>query len=200
MADIKSTEKRKLEGLLRMRGGYVLHPHFNNRTFAEFFDETVRRNIDDAKYCASGDSKANRMRGFWKEESNHLVGKLLGHLFDFIEAERIEHDPDELAQCRAIAARLQADRDVVDIDVLGELGEGRDFDAVAQAARDAIERKQPASGLDRLHTFMTKYLRMLCAALGVQTDRNMPLNSVMGLYRKSCAHSGRSTPAWRIAS
>ena len=46
MADLSSIERRKLERLLRMGGGYVLD--FSDRTFSEFFEEHTRRDIDAA--------------------------------------------------------------------------------------------------------------------------------------------------------
>ena len=46
MADLSSIERRKLERLLRMSGGYVLD--FTDRTFSEFFEEHTRRDIDAA--------------------------------------------------------------------------------------------------------------------------------------------------------
>ena len=59
MADLSSIERRKLEQLLRMSGGYVLD--FTDRTFSEFFEEHTRRDIDAAVYRERGTSKANRM-------------------------------------------------------------------------------------------------------------------------------------------
>jgi hypothetical protein len=43
MSDLTSTERRKLEQLLGMGSGYVLN--FSNRTFDEFFFESIRRSI-----------------------------------------------------------------------------------------------------------------------------------------------------------
>jgi len=48
MADLSSIERRKLERLFRMGGGYVLD--FSARTFSEFFEEHTRRDIDTAVY------------------------------------------------------------------------------------------------------------------------------------------------------
>ena len=59
MADLSSIERRKLEQLLRMSGGYVLDA--TDRTFSEFFEEHTRRDIDAAVYRERGTSKANRM-------------------------------------------------------------------------------------------------------------------------------------------
>ena len=44
MADLSSIERRKLERLRRMGGGYVLD--FSDRTFSEFFEKHTRRDID----------------------------------------------------------------------------------------------------------------------------------------------------------
>ena len=86
MADLSSIERRKLERLLRMSGGYVLD--FSDRTFSEFFEEHTRRDIDVAVYRERGTSKANRMRGFWTVEGNHLVGKVIQALILYGQAWR----------------------------------------------------------------------------------------------------------------
>lgn len=44
MADLSSIERRKLERLFRMGGGYVLD--FTDRIFSEFFEEHTRRDIE----------------------------------------------------------------------------------------------------------------------------------------------------------
>ena len=56
MSDLTSSEKRKLEQLFSMGGGYVLD--FSNRTFSEFIEESVRRDIYDARYDYGSGSKA----------------------------------------------------------------------------------------------------------------------------------------------
>lgn len=75
MSDLTSIEKIKLEKLLEMNSGYVLD--FSNRTFQEFILENSNIDINDEKYNYHSGSKANRLRGFWKEESNSTVGKLI---------------------------------------------------------------------------------------------------------------------------
>ena len=70
MADLSSIERRKLELLLRMGGGYVLN--FSDRTFSEFFEEHTRHDIDATVYRERGSSKANRLRGFWAVEASAL--------------------------------------------------------------------------------------------------------------------------------
>ena len=43
MADLSSMERRKLERLLHMGGGYVFD--FSDHTFSEFFEEHTRRKV-----------------------------------------------------------------------------------------------------------------------------------------------------------
>jgi hypothetical protein len=74
------TEKKELEHVLGMVGGYVLE--FSNRTFAEFFREVVGVNIDDARYLRASGSKANRMRAFWDVATKEQLQKLLKGLLE----------------------------------------------------------------------------------------------------------------------
>jgi hypothetical protein len=54
-----------------MGSGYLLN--FSDRTFQEFVADSVGRDIYDSRYNYASGSKANRMRGFWKEEGNRTV-------------------------------------------------------------------------------------------------------------------------------
>jgi hypothetical protein len=99
MSDLTFIEKEKLERLLAMGGGYVLG--FTNRTFAEFILEITGRNIENPRYNNASNSKANRLRTFWKIEDNHLVAKLLTALLDYSN----ELGP-HAEECRKIVDRL----------------------------------------------------------------------------------------------
>jgi len=83
MSNLSSIERIKLEKLLDMSGGYVLD--FSNRTFDDFVLENTGLGISETKYIDidASSSKANRLRSFWRQESNHLVGKLLLALLEY---------------------------------------------------------------------------------------------------------------------
>src|SRR5437868_7922275 len=81
MSDLTNAEKRKLEKLLAMDGGYVLN--FSNRTLDQFVLDSIGRSIYDSRYTYGSGSKANQMRGLWKAEANRVVGKLIGDLLDY---------------------------------------------------------------------------------------------------------------------
>lgn len=107
MSSLKPLEKSYFESLLGMGGGYVLE--FTNRTFAEFFRDTVGIDVYSDKYQQYGDSKAKRLRAFWDSESDTLVGKVLAELLDYWAYHNPEPsaaDCSQVDKCRTITARL----------------------------------------------------------------------------------------------
>ena len=189
MSDLTNIEKRQFERLLQMGGGYVLD--FSNGTFAEFVTDSVGRNIYDPRYAYASGSKANMLRGFWREETNRTVGKLLSDLVDYAVAEgKVPDGSNDLEPCRRAATRLMQDSPVPELDALTALSDERDFEVVAKAVRDAIDRNEPEAGLDRLHTFVIKYVRSLCAERGIDVPRDKPLHSLFGEYLKRLREAG----------
>lgn len=183
MSDLTAFEKRKLERLLNMGSGFVLN--FSDRTFAEFFDD-YRIAIDDPKYKSGGSSKANRLRTFWTLEPNHLVCRVLEGLIQVGISERClgESGAESIAECQRIAQRLASSQPVSEISAFDAASDERDFEVLADHIRAAIEKNQPEGGLDRLHTFVIKFLRSTCEARGLPVDREKPLHSVLGEYIK----------------
>jgi hypothetical protein len=183
MSDLTSSEKRKLERLFGMSNGYVLD--FSNRTFAEFVEESVRRDIYESRYGYGSGSKANRLRGFWGVEGNNLVGKLIGDLIEYgKDIDAFKSDGGLPEECLKIVARLRHASPVADLDALSATVDDRDFEAVAAHVREVIEKNQPEAGLDRLHTFVTKFVRTLCEGRGITITREKPLHSLFGEYVK----------------
>jgi Abortive infection C-terminus len=189
MAALSILEKRQLERLLQMGGGYVLN--FSNRTFQEFVADSVSRDIYDARYAHGSGSKANLLRGFWKEEGSRMVGKLLANLLDYAESEcGVSCDDKDLQACRKTVARLLQETPVPELDALKALSDERDFEVVAKAVREAIEANEPEAGLDRLHTFVIKYVRGLCERAGIAINREKALHSLFGEYVKYLQKKG----------
>jgi len=81
-------DKKQLEHLFGMGGGYVLD--FSNATFSEFFNG-LNVAIDNDKYALNGTSKAKRLRVFWSQESNAIVGESINELLNYVVAFK----PDE---------------------------------------------------------------------------------------------------------
>jgi hypothetical protein len=112
MSSLGTNDKRVLEKLFQMGGGYVLN--FSDRTFGEFFRDDVSVDIYDEQYNYASGSKANRLRGFWQVADDPLVAESIEKLIAFIETQILletlkrQDFPSELTRRgHQIAARLQ---------------------------------------------------------------------------------------------
>jgi Abortive infection C-terminus len=189
VSDLNRGEKYRFERLLDMGTGYVLN--FSNRTFDEFVSDSTGRNIYDSRYDRESGSKANRLRQFWEVEGNSMVAKLMGDMLEHgVESKLFTGKEDLLEACRKIVARLRQDSPVAELDELSAISDERDFDKVAKAVREAMEKNEPESALDPLHTFVIKYVRTLCTQHGLIVTRDKPLHSLFGEYVKRLREEG----------
>ena len=189
MSDLSSIEKLKLEKLFEMGGGYVLG--FSNRTFQEFILDNVRIDIYDSKYDYASGSKANRLRAFWNEESNYLVSKLISNLLEYWRTQKLlnfqgisQSEQDLFDECQKIAERLKQDSTVEHIQAIQPYSDDRDFSLLAKSIREGIQRNEPEAVLDRLHTYVVKYIRQLCDKHVINFKKNTSLHSLFGGYVK----------------
>ncbi len=190
MSDLTGIERIKLERLFEMGDGYVLN--FSNSGFADFVLETTGRDIyGDPRYEIAGFSKAKRLRTFWRVESNHIAAKLIGALMDYEATLKYRGEKTMLRlECRKIVKRLRSGTSVDEIDALTADVDERDFEVVARQAREALEKNEPEAGLDRLHTFVVKFVRTLCEEHGIMVPREKPLHSLFGEYVKQLRGEG----------
>lgn len=110
MSTLTDIEKRYLERILSMDGGYVLD--YSDPTFGDFFARH-RIDIHGKKYQTYGTSKAKKMRSFWAQEPDKVVASVLSEMLDSYEANcelnGREADVAILKKCRAIVARLSGE-------------------------------------------------------------------------------------------
>lgn len=189
MANLKSIEKRRLEKYFVMEGGYVCD--FTNRTFGDFVFENTGIDIFTEKYSLGSGSKANRLRAFWEKESDYLVAKLLREMLEYWKFQLATplygyqpFDPVLYEECDKIISRLQNTSPIENIDLLTPNLNERDFTLLAQSIRESIEKNQPEQALDRLHTFVIRYMREVCKRHGIVYKKDTPLHSLFGGYIK----------------
>lgn len=185
MSDLSPIEKRTLETLLGMNSGYVLD--FSNRTFHEFIIDSIGIDIYDAKYEYGSGSKANRLRALWKIEQNHIVGKVLKDMLDmtFPNISETSENKQQIFKCRQIIDRLLSNTPVLEVNSISSKAGEEEFSHLAKAVKEAIDKNEFESGLDRLHTFCIKYIRQICTKRGINTDKDKPLHSLLGEYIKN---------------
>jgi hypothetical protein len=105
MSNLNSIERRHLENLLGMGGGYVLD--FSNRTFDEFVFESTKRRIYEAEFANGTGSKAHRLRAFWLSQPDVLTGKLILDLCNYYREFQFDKKNEELYErCLRIGNRL----------------------------------------------------------------------------------------------
>jgi len=112
MANLSQIEMQKFEALLAMGGGYVLN--FSNQNFDRFIKSVVQLDIYSLKYEKYGPSKAKRLRAFWEQESDSIVGKMLEEFIKYYHAQielgttEVKKVNDKIAEdCLNITYRLQ---------------------------------------------------------------------------------------------
>lgn len=190
MAELHYKEIFLIEKLFEMPSGYVMD--FSNRTFEEFIYDSIRVNIYDDKYFYASGSKANRLRGFFSKEPSYKVGELLTALLDYWHTKAIakeygfdfEKNENIYKECLKIAIRLKEETIVEEIDVLKEIEDDRDFSLLAKSIRESIDRNEPEVALDRLHTYVMKFIRQLCEDHKIKIKKDESLNAIFGKYVK----------------
>jgi hypothetical protein len=85
---------------------------------------------------------------------------------------------------------LQASQTVEALDAIDAASIPGNFELLAREVRDAIERHKPQAGLDRLHTFVAKFVAEVAVKRGVLVGRDKPLHSVFGEYVKKLRAAG----------
>lgn len=188
MADLTFMEKGIIENFLGMNTGYVMD--FSDRTFQEFVGEATDLDINSEKYHYASNSKANRLRAFIKVEPNYIFGKLLSSFCDYwlakVQLGQSNWLSDEslYKECLRISDRLKQEGVVENIGAIQPNSDDKDFALLAKSIKESIEKNEPAPALDRLHTFVIKYVRQLCENHRLSHEKSEPINSLFGKYAK----------------
>lgn len=189
MSDLKSIEKIRLEKYLDMNTGYVCD--FSNTTFSNFILESTGIDVYSEAYNFRGESKANHLRAFWEKEPNHLVAKLLKEMLDYWKVQKelgvygySLFNTTLYSECQKIITRLESSVLVENADFIKPNSPTESFSILTASIKEGIARGELYQVLDRLHTFMVKYMRELCKKHSIEFDKNTPLHSLFGMYRK----------------
>lgn len=200
MSSLSFPERKSLEHALGMGSGYVAG--FTNREFQEFVHDVLGIDVYDDKYSRNGQSKAIRLRAVWSLEDDNDVATLLEAFHEHWEVIRSPDAPWEPPPALRTAANRLRERNpehVVDALASHEVGRvlrgavsGPTFSALVQAVREAVAVGEPSSALDRLHTYLVRLFRQLCAKHGVELVGTPPLNAIAGQYFRHLRESGKT--------
>lgn len=188
MAELSYTEQTIVEEMLEMSGGYVLD--FSDRTFRDFVGRTTKIDISIEKYAANNSgSKANRLRAFIKFENDYTLGSLLKELHAYV----IRRDTragklrttSYYDDFKKVYERMLSGQIIQHIDAIQAINDDKDFHQLAKLIRESIEKNEPEAALDRLHTFLFKFLKELCDSHGVAYGKEESVNAIYGKYIKA---------------
>ncbi len=121
MSSLKTTDKKILEKLFKMEGGYVLD--FTDKAMERFFKEDFGISVYDEKYDLDfpSKSKANRLRGIWSVEDDAKVGAIILSLVDCAETELLTSNKEISPVEKELASKA---RDIGIRLLFGEIAQG----------------------------------------------------------------------------
>lgn len=194
MSDLKPIEKIKFEKLFEMEGGYPCN--FSDKTFGNFVLDSVGIDVYTNGYDEMGTSKANRLRNFWKKESNYLTAKLLEDMLEYWRIQQMtddspwnntnrkEYNQKLHDECLEIAKRLKQNISIENVDVLSSANGRKSNELLIKSIQDSIKKDMPDEAIDRLHTYMVNYVRKLCDERSISYKKDTSLHNLFGLYVK----------------
>lgn len=186
MADLPYNDLKIVKSNL-IQSGYVLG--FSTPDFVNFIWEATNINIDEPKYSENNSgSKGQRLIKFIELEADYTVGKLLKALFPILIDYHIAcGSPKEDSFYRIyinVFERLLGGQVVENMDAIQANNEDKDFHTLAKLIRESIEKNEPEAALDRLHTFLIKFLKELCDSHGAAYEKEDTVNALYGKYIK----------------
>lgn len=186
MPKLKLSERNTIDEAF-ISSGYVLD--FNDRTYAEWFEEELGIEIDAQRYRANGDSKGRRLRTFIEIETRERAARVLRALWNYRQEKRPAHErtDDEPLRQRlfAVVEKLEDGASPITTDAIDTFTAGETLAELVQAIRRDADAGKPGVALDRLHTYCMKKFAHLLTARGSPCNTIEPLHSRVGKYVKA---------------
>lgn len=94
-------------------------------------------------------------------------------------------------ECLKIVNKLAENNIVTEIEVIREDDNDKDFSLLAKSIKESIEKNEPEVALDRLHTYLMKFIRKLCGNHEIEITKEESLNAIFGKYLKFIVVNGK---------
>ncbi|BBE11029.1 hypothetical protein HH1059_10900 [Halorhodospira halochloris] len=183
--------------------GYVLD--FSDRTMEEFFEDEFGVEIYDEQNQSLGTSKRNCLTGFLLRADKQTALRVLRALWERREG-LIDAAPSS-ADAREAKSKSGPFQEVIDY-LEGDLGspntEGvetferdRTLEELVADIERTLAANKPEVAIDHLHTYCMKKFAHLLKARGINCDKDEPLHSRFGKYRK-CLEAEQDLPEFTV--
>jgi len=186
LVDFKHSDIRTIDDAFQSaERGYVLD--FSGRTYRECFEDEFRIDIDQPKYSASGTSKMNRLRTFFRLEDAAVVSRVMRSLWEYREGKLSARPQDAAVKARLfeLISRIEGGGAIARTDAIERFVPDETLEELVAAIERDILADRPIAALDRLHTYCAKKFGHLLDRRGIDWDRSEPLHSRVGKYVKA---------------
>ncbi len=192
MADISYSDNILISKCF-INSGCVLD--FSNSSFEMFVFDSVGINIYDQKYNTGGDSKGKKLIYFLKVEPNYIAAKLIEDLYKHKKDhcrqwfQDVEKDSIQEEKIQNLCKQLKNTSGIGEVAIFREAliedyEKKETIIILLKEIEEALRQKKFQAGLDRLHTFVVKYVRYLCAKYKIDANQDKALHSIFGEYVK----------------
>lgn len=185
MARLKNWERRLIEDVFGMNGGYVLD--FTNTTFAEFFEDEFSIDIYTDAYAFSSGSKANRLRAFIAKHDEGTIAKLISSLLALRRQLTADHEQFERLSDAKTDEVMSVIRRLMDSSPnqlakgLQHVSELIDFDTVQRDLDRALASAE--SDPEDAVTAACSIIESVCRSILVELDEALPpKRDIKGLF------------------
>lgn len=182
-------EREALEQALGMKSGYLLK--FTDRTFNDFFYETIAIDPEDQSqlFSGRGTSKANRLRAFIERAQPMLVAKILRELWEYREGIGFGQDARNEDKLNGLyfstVARFEGLTDAIDTSAIETFEPNETLEELVASIRRDLDANKPQAALDRLHTYcMKRFASLVRKHGGEDCGKDDALHARVGKYVK----------------
>nr|WP_241696173.1 abortive infection family protein [Solimonas terrae] len=189
---MKRSQIRAIEEAMGYPRGYGYVLDFSDRTLEEFFDEEFGVEIFASENKINGGSKRNCLTTFLVQADSHLALRVLRALWDRREG-LLESAPssEEAAAARTkspafqdVISSLQGDPAPLTTAGVEAFAKDRTLEELVADIERTLAANKPEVAIDHLHTYCMKKFAHLLEVRGETCEKDEPLHSRFGRYRK----------------
>lgn len=192
MVDLKRNQIRAVEEAMSYPRGYGYVLDFSDRTMQEFFEDEFGVQIYSEEYRVNGSSKRNCLTAFLKKADQHTALRVLRALWErregLLESQPISEDTNQARAKSAaflqVITEIQSDPIPLTTAGVDAFVRDRTLEELVADIERTLAANKPEVAIDHLHTYCMKKFSHLLEVRGQTCDKDEPLHSRFGRYRK----------------
>ncbi len=192
MAELKRSQIRAIEEAMAYPRGYGYVLDFSDRTMQEFFEDEFSVDIYSQENRANGNSKRNCLTTFLLRADTITALRVLRTLWErreglldaSLNSEEANTAKTKSKAFQEIIASLQSEPAQLTTAGVEAFVRDRTLEELVRDIERTLAANKPEVAIDHLHTYCMKKFAHLLEVRGLQCDKDEPLHSRFGRYRK----------------